>query len=283
MEIEARAKGAFLGAAIGDALGATVEFMTPHEIRYKYGVHRKIIGGGWLNLKAGQVTDDTEMSLCIARAIVDSGKWNLKAVADNFVEWLRSGPIDVGATCARNIRKYMHSGQLAAPFNEWDAGNGAAMRMAPVAIFTLGDEALLKKYALQQARLTHNHPLSDDGCLLIGRMIHAAVQGASKSGLEAIADEYPCFLWKGRKRQCSAYIVDTMAVVLRHLFSTDSFEKCLIGVVNEGGDADTAGAIAGMIAGALYGPRSIPRKWVKKLDQSVRREVENLAGTLTNF
>jgi ADP-ribosyl-[dinitrogen reductase] hydrolase len=72
-EVMRRARAAFLGLAVGDALGATTEFMTPGEIRAKYGVHRKIRGGGWLHLKAGQVTDDTEMSLCIARALTAAG------------------------------------------------------------------------------------------------------------------------------------------------------------------------------------------------------------------
>ena len=65
-----RALGAYLGLAVGDALGATVEFMLPREIRYQYGVHRDIIGGGWLKLKAGRVTDDTEMSLALGRALM---------------------------------------------------------------------------------------------------------------------------------------------------------------------------------------------------------------------
>ena len=68
-----RARAAFLGLALGDALGATTEFMTPGEIRNQYKVHRNIIGGGWLHLKPGRVTDDTEMSLCVGRAIVDRG------------------------------------------------------------------------------------------------------------------------------------------------------------------------------------------------------------------
>ena len=64
-----RALGAYLGFAIGDALGATVEFLTPGEIASEYGVHARMIGGGWLKLKPGQVTDDTEMALCVGRAI----------------------------------------------------------------------------------------------------------------------------------------------------------------------------------------------------------------------
>jgi ADP-ribosyl-[dinitrogen reductase] hydrolase len=63
-----RALGAFFGVAIGDALGATVEFMTAREIACEYKVHNQIIGGGWLNIKPGRVTDDTEMSLALGEA-----------------------------------------------------------------------------------------------------------------------------------------------------------------------------------------------------------------------
>lgn len=69
-DIADRAVAAYLGLAIGDALGATVEFMTPAEIRHQYGTHREMRGGGWLRLKPGQVTDDTTMSLALGRAIL---------------------------------------------------------------------------------------------------------------------------------------------------------------------------------------------------------------------
>ena len=62
LSLEDRALAAFLGFAIGDALGATVEFMTKGEIAARFGIHRNIIGGGWLRLAAGRVTDDTEMA-----------------------------------------------------------------------------------------------------------------------------------------------------------------------------------------------------------------------------
>src|SRR6266511_5873594 len=130
-DIRARARGAFLGLALGDALGATVEFMTAAEIRADHGVHREIVGGGWLHLRAGRVTDDTDMSLCIARAIDAAGGWDLRGVADRFVAWMRARPVDVGSTVRKGIRRYMLDGTLAGPPNEGDAGNGAAMRMVP--------------------------------------------------------------------------------------------------------------------------------------------------------
>jgi ADP-ribosyl-[dinitrogen reductase] hydrolase len=64
-------KAALLGFACADALGATVEFMSPEEIKRDIGMHRNITGGGWLRLDPGEITDDTEMTLCVARSLVE--------------------------------------------------------------------------------------------------------------------------------------------------------------------------------------------------------------------
>ena len=64
-ELLSRALGSYLGLAVGDALGATVEFMTAREIAARYKIHNQIVGGGWLHLKPGGVTDDTEMALAL--------------------------------------------------------------------------------------------------------------------------------------------------------------------------------------------------------------------------
>ena len=282
-----RARAAYLGLAIGDALGATTEFMAPGEIRAKYKVHRKIIGGGWLYLKPGQVTDDTEMSLALGRGLLNAGTWDLTRIADNFLAWMRSKPIDIGATCRKGIRDYMRKGQLEVPFNEWDAGNGAAMRMAPVALFTLGCQETLKRCAVEQGHLTHNHPLSDAACIAIGAMVQSALLGGDRFELHAIARdlvaEYRSFRFNHYQGNASAYVVDTLQTVFHYLFTTGDFEECLIGVVNQGGDADTTGAIAGMIAGGLYGLEAIPGRWVKKLNREVRAEVDEQAGRLVEL
>ncbi len=282
-----RARAAYLGLAIGDALGATTEFMTPGEIRATYRVHRKIIGGGWLYLKPGEVTDDTEMSLALGRALLSAGSWDLKGVADNFLAWMKSKPVDIGATCRRGIRDYLLKGQMETPRNDWDAGNGAAMRMAPVALFTLGDDAEMVRCATAQAHLTHNHPLSDAACVAIGRMVQKAILGGNRFELHEITRElvaaYGSFRFNDYRGNASAYVVDTLQTVFHYLFTTGSFEECLVGVVNQGGDADTTGAIAGMIAGALYGSEAIPGRWLKKLNRTVRAEVEDQAARLVDL
>ena len=106
----ARAEAAYLGLAIGDALGATVEFLTPREIARQYGVHRELRGGGWLNLKPGQVTDDTTMALALGRAILaDAGEVRALSCARAFDGWMRGKPVDIGNTVRRNLIAFRRS------------------------------------------------------------------------------------------------------------------------------------------------------------------------------
>jgi ADP-ribosyl-[dinitrogen reductase] hydrolase len=282
-----RARAAFIGLAIGDALGATVEFMKPGEIASRYGLHRDIVGGGWLHLKPGQVTDDTEMSLCIARAVISAGGWSLKGIADNFAAWLRSKPMDVGDTCRRGIRNYVLEGTLEVAYHEWSAGNGACMRMLPVALYTLGDDSRLTKLAVEQAHLTHNHPLSDAACVYLGRLLHLALCGFSKSRLrqelEGLFSQHPNFRFEPYHGLATAYVADTLQTVFHSFFRTRGFESCLVETVNQGDDADTTGAIAGMLAGAYYGMEDIPKRWLKKMDGKMLDELTKLAEQLVGM
>jgi ADP-ribosyl-[dinitrogen reductase] hydrolase len=277
-DIHSRALGAYLGLAVGDALGATVEFMTPREIHDRYGIHRKIIGGGWLKLEPGQITDDTGMSLALGAAIISSQGFNTKTAADAFVDWLKSKPVDCGATCRRGIRRYMLNGSLEAPPNEGDAGNGACMRNLPLALATLGDDKKFAGETLEQCHITHHHPLSDAASLALGRMTQQLLMGGGIKACRFIANtlisNYPAFRFDPYPKRASAYIVDTVQTVLYYFFRTDGFESCVTQVVNQGDDADTTGALAGMLAGAAYGAQDIPAYWLKKLDPEVRLAIE---------
>lgn len=278
ISLEDRALGAYLGMAVGDALGATVEFLTRSEIAAKYGTHCRMIGGGWLKLKPGQVTDDTQMALHLGRAILKAHGWQLKMVCDQFVDWLKSKPVDVGNTCRRGIRRYMVEGTLTAPFHEGDAGNGAVMRTLPTALATVHDPAACEVWTIEQAHITHNHPLSDSATLSIARMVASLLQGGGIRGVRAEANAliatHKAFKFDPYRGNSSAYVVDTVQTVLHYYFRTDSFRSCVIDVVNQGGDADTTGAIAGMLAGATYGVQSIPAGWLQKLDPAVKAEIE---------
>lgn len=275
-EPTSKAIAAYLGLAIGDALGATVEFMTPREIAVQYGVHRDIIGGGWLKLKSGQVTDDTTMSLALGEAILAKQSIDPHAIGAAFDGWMRGKPVDIGNTVRRGILNFRQKGAISVEPSDYDAGNGACMRVLPVALATLGQSREEIEEAIRlQAHLTHNNPLSDAGCNCVVQLIQMALEGADKvdmlSGpVKSLTQQYPEFFFRQRVvGNPSGYIVHTLRAVFHAFFDTDTFEECLIDVVNLGGDADTTGAIAGMIAGAYYGLEAIPGRWLRKLDNEI--------------
>jgi ADP-ribosyl-[dinitrogen reductase] hydrolase len=277
--LDERALGAFLGLAVGDALGATVEFMTKGEIATRYGVHDRMVGGGWLRLAAGQVTDDTEMALALGRSLLRQNGLDLQDLCEEFARWLRSGPIDVGNTCRRGIRRFITDGSVQGPFFDGDAGNGAAMRLLPVALATLGSPAIAEDWCVRQGRTTHHHPLSDAASVTLVRMLHALLAGDGRRAVREIADtlvaEHRAFRFDLSPGPSSAYVVDTLRTVLHFYFSTESFADATVRTVNQGGDADTTGAIVAMLAGATYGVDAIPAHWLKRLDRDVTIEIRN--------
>uniref|UniRef100_A0A1S7LEY6 Putative ADP-ribosyl-[dinitrogen reductase] glycohydrolase n=1 Tax=Magnetococcus massalia (strain MO-1) TaxID=451514 RepID=A0A1S7LEY6_MAGMO len=290
--LESRAVAAYWGMAMGDAMGATVEFMMPNEIQAKHGTHNSIDGGGWLNLKKGEVTDDTTMALALGEGILQAnGGFDAIAIGDAFDRWMQSKPVDCGNTVRRGIvhfRQHRASGDVMVPENEFDGGNGACMRTLPIALATVGmlDEEMVHASRMQ-AHLTHHHPLSDAGTECINRMLHLALQEQDLAALlqgpvQQLIDQHKTFTFR-RKREPSnpdGYIVDTLRAVFWSLFNTDNFEECLVDVVNRGGDADTTGAIAGAIAGALYGLPGLPVRWFNAMNRSVMRQCEEQAVAL---
>ncbi len=277
-ELKERALGAYLGFACGDALGATVEFMTPSQIQQRYGLHQDIIGGGWLALKAGQVTDDTQMSLALGAAILEQQGWQLTAVAEHFLTWLDSDPPDIGNTCKRGLLRYRATGELCDPIRKDSAGNGACMRNLPVVLATLWHADDFIEWSLQQSHITHNNPLSDAATLCLGQMTQHLIQGCTLTETLSLSAQlianHPEFNYHPYPGKSSAYIVDTVQTVLHAIENTDNFESCLLKTVNQGGDADTTGALAGMLAGAHYGVSQIPERWLAALDQSITTQIQ---------
>ena len=281
-----RAVGAYLGLAVGDALGATVEFMTPSEIREHHGVHRNLIGGGWLRLRRGQVTDDTDMSLALGQSILAQGRVDPQAVAEAFSVWMRGKPVDIGHTVRRGIARYRQTGEVVVPPNTYDAGNGACMRCLPVALCTLGagpDEVAAVNRA--QSHVTHHSPLGDVGTLTVILMVQTALRGGSLADLqtlaEALAAAEPEYRYDRRRAENpGGYLPETLSAVFQALFANDGFEAAMIDVVNRGGDADTTGAILGIVAGALWGLSAIPAHWLHALDPKVVRQCTEQAEGL---
>jgi ADP-ribosyl-[dinitrogen reductase] hydrolase len=164
-----------------------------------------------------------------------------------------------------------------AQLSEHDAGNGAAMRVLPVALATLDlSEAEVQAAVRAQAHVTHHNPVSDAAAEFLALTVQDALRGAAlrdiyRRRIKPLVETVPAFAYRQRRRENpSGWIVETMQAVLQSLLDTGNFEDCLIDVVNRGGDADTTGAIAGMLAGALYGRSALPGRWLRALDATAR-------------
>jgi len=286
-ELLRRALGSYLGFAVGDALGATTEFMNPREIKDQYGVHNRIIGGGWLKLRAGRVTDDTEMSLALGASFIEQQGFRLTSVADHFVNWMKSKPVDIGSTVRRGLRDYVTLGRTESPYSEQSAGNGAAMRNLPTVLYCLKDWSKFEYMSLAQGRVTHNNEHSDRITLVFGEMMREIFTSGDKLKVLEIGNrlirEYPKYSYSTYKGECSGYVIDTFKTVMYYFAEGEYFEDTLVNTVNQGGDADTNGAIVGMLAGALYGVNNIPSKWLRKLETKTVDAVTEQTGRLLNL
>lgn len=275
-----RVVGSLLCFSVADSLGCTVEFMKPEDIRQQYGVFRDIEGGGWLKLDPGEVTDDTQMTLCVAQSLIACQDFNLPDIANRFVDWYNTDPPDIGSTCRAGIHSFIKTGNTEAPYDIHGAGNGGVMRSLPLILLYANDRNKMLKTVVAQSRLTHNNKISDEGCCCYSDVVAAALKGADKDDLRKIVEQYPLFAADKFDGKSDAYIVDTLRTVFHYFFATESCEECIVATVNNGQDADTTGALAGGLAGAFYGKGAIPARWLDELDPSVRGELVQIAEKL---
>lgn len=298
--------GALYGVAAGDALGAPLEFMSAAEITRKYGSAVKdMIGGGWLNVEPGEVTDDTQMTIAAALAIAMHPEEPEPYAGQYFAEWAMGGPKDIGGTCRSAItnalqmmtqRPELKDCKGLAPYDLWarasqltaeqnghrSAGNGALMRTVYPGLY-YPDRDRAADVADRIGLLTHWDDLSREACVLYTDMLHL-ITSSNKPTAELWDDAEKCL--EGTKYQKvhqrevkpSGFVVDSFKCALWCIRNTKSFESALIKAVNLGGDADTIGAITGGLAGALYGYDAIPVRWRVMLDRKTRLTLSQLAG-----
>lgn len=290
-----RYRGVMLGKAVGDALGATLEFLAPEEVSARFGVHREIVGGGWLHLAPGEITDDTQMALCIAHSLAEQGRFDPDDVTARFVAWFQSDPKDIGNT-TRHALELLDGGM---PWNEAgrrthealrprDASNGSIMRCAPVALAAGGDPDLNARWSADSSRITHANPLCVDACVALNAALAALVSDPGADPIDAAVaaaslDDVRQAAAAARSASAatlpaSGYVLDTLSAALWAVATHDDPESVIVAAVNLGNDADTTGAVAGALAGARWGAAALPPRWV---DTLVRRdELTSVADAL---
>jgi ADP-ribosyl-[dinitrogen reductase] hydrolase len=301
--MQARFRGCLLGLATGDALGGPVEFMTREAILTRHGKPlREMVGGGWLKLKKGETTDDTAMARMLAESIEHCDGVDTVDIARRYVAWMQSNPPDIG-TITRAALNGFKSG-LNVPnaalgahrqLKGKSAGNGTIMRCPPIALRYAYDERRLIDGSRDEALITHFDPLAWTGSiavnLLIERLLRAMpirdaiddvayrVRRIPKAAGE-VADVFEKARGDvdGRLLPTSGFVLDTLRIALWALLGTSSLEEAVVASINQGGDADTQGAVTGAIAGAMYGVEAIPQRWLEPLQDRMR--LQDLADRL---
>ncbi|MDR6121435.1 ADP-ribosyl-[dinitrogen reductase] hydrolase [Bacillus sp. SLBN-46] len=281
-------KGALFGFAIGDALGGTTEFLNKEEIEHKYGRVTDIIGGGVWDLEKGETTDDTAMTICVARGILKNPQNPVEAIGEEFIKWYDSRPKDIGIIIRTVLGLYDGNWFETAKkahyqsLNKMTAGNGSLMRCLPVAL-AYQDIEEVEAITRNQSKMTHYDGKADEACVIYNRIAWHVLRG--KAIKVAIKEEIEGTIYEsalsGEKPSChpSGYVVDTMRWVLYCLLTSESFSDVVIGAANEGHDSDTIAAIAGGLAGLSCGYKMLPREYCEVL--LVKAELEELAIKLT--
>jgi ADP-ribosyl-[dinitrogen reductase] hydrolase len=278
-----RARGAMLGLAVGDALGAPLEWLHPGQITARYGgpLRDMVASPPWAR---GEWTDDTAMALALAESMVDQGGYVEQDVFARYALWARSGPKDIGSTvdaALRRARDAADARALAADYHEamggQSAGNGSLMRTTPIALRYLEDPSGLERYSRLDSGLTHHDPLAGDACVWFNMTVAALVAGrrppssrsvvacqaAEAAGLSGaqLADEV---------QGPMGYVMTALRVGFAAAFGHDNLEQAVVFAANLGGDADTNAAVTGALAGARFGASAIPERWLEPLHERAR-------------
>lgn len=273
-----RAQGTLLGQFAGDALGAQVEFKTPSRIKADWpGGVRELHPGGTWNLLAGQITDDSEMALALARSIAALGGFDPRAVGQAYQGWMASDPFDIGTTTSAGIRALSGRGKP----NAQSEANGALMRVAPIGVAASTPQEAAE-WARQDAALTHPNPLCQEASAAFAAAIQAAISGAYRQGIWSVAQAAVDPASEAGQRILSTlqeapdrpvtdavthqgWVLIALRNAFHHLMTAESFEEALVSTVMMGGDTDTNAAICGALLGAAMGREAIPLPWRRQI------------------
>ena len=272
--------GTMLGLACGDALGGPVEFRSREDIATEFpdGV-REFIGGGWLSLAPGEVTDDTQQTLILAGALTADGL-DIERFANGLIAWLRGNPKDIGDTTRIALNALvagvppLDAGAVALEQRgeQGAASNGALMRCAPVALRFRGDRQRIVRASLESARVTHAEERAAWATVALNQALAHLLQGgaiaaAPQAAVRAIPNQDLCtaiLSAANREREdvrARGFVLDTIGAAFWSLLHAEGAREAIELAVSFGDDADSTGAVTGALAGARYGASSLPATW----------------------
>ncbi len=283
--MRSRFRGCLLGLALGDALGAPYEGslgLIDFDLN------------AILSLSKLRYTDDTIMALCIAKSLISKRKFDPSDIAENYLKWFLSGNLrGIGMTVYKALSNYAKSRnwKSCGIIDFWAAGNGVAMRVAPIALFDINaSEEVLYEHVRLDGWITHKNELAISGAFTVALAIRAAIKGYRKEKLiDYVKSQLENFgilnrvydallkaieLYGKKTNEISAfkalgttgYVVHTIGSAIYAFLIRDNFMDTISILIRAGGDTDTNAAVAGAIAGAYYGYENLPMNLLRRLE-----------------
>ena len=291
LTVRDRCRGVILGTAVGDSIGLPAEGISRQRAK-------KLFRGRWrhrLVFNRGMVSDDTDHAVFVAQSLLAhpySPDLFAKRLSWCLRWWLLSGPASVGSATLRSVLR-LWLGVSPAHSGVYSAGNGSAIRSAPIGAFFADSPDQIDEHVAASTRLTHSDPRAltgakavayitawiirerlverpelDDVLTLLYSAGHKDDEWTTK--IQSIAAAYHQALSVEQFAQSlglsdgvTGYVYDTVPVAiyswLRHF---GCFEDTVSAVLDCGGDTDTVGAIAGALAGTVVGEQGIPSDWL---------------------
>jgi ADP-ribosyl-[dinitrogen reductase] hydrolase len=253
--------GCLLGGALGDAWGG------PWEGR---------VGPIHFEIPArSSVSDDTQLTLATCESIIENDCVDPECLASHFLMWFMKGRISgIGASTLKAMRDLAAGTHwaLAGSRGEYAAGNGAAMRIAPLAFLLDPKSPDHRRTVRDVCRITHHNDEAYVGALAVLLAIRSVLTGEwsqQNTFLRAALDSLPDSAVRDRvglliglqippseiasRFGASGYVVDTVPLALycAQSIAEESLPAVLALAISAGGDTDTIASITGQIAGTV--------------------------------
>ena len=263
-DIQNKLKGCLYLGALGDALGSRYEgrYNNPYV---DFGIE-------------GSVTDDTQLTLATCEAVYNS-EVSAEKIATSFLTWYNAGKLSgLGASTLKALRELRAGGHwaLVGRSGEYAAGNGAAMRIAPLAFKEKVDRQVLRDVC----SITHKNDEAYTGALAVYYAIRKALTGEWSNGSDLIGlilDDLPDMQVRerltelaalkensiadiGRQFKPGGYVVDSVpiAIFAAQKIAIMDAKQIFHDLITVGGDTDTICSMAGQIIGTFLGYQAIP-------------------------
>ncbi len=235
-----------------------------------------------------RVTDDTQLTIATCESIIESQSVNPESVARHFQLWFRERRISgIGASTLKALTELEAGGHwaLVGATGERSAGNGAAMRIAPLAFVLNPDIDVNRQIIRDICRITHRNDEAYIGALAIVLAIRFVVDGNALTD-ELLAQLIPS-LPDSRVRDrliyvrdsslsvveyvsrfgASGYVVDSVPLAILAAVQSSDFQETIREIIRCGGDTDTVASMFGQIFGAAAGAEVLPLEIVNRIDE----------------